>query len=62
MELEVEGLAGATYGEKTQDRLVQRDGYRDRTWETRAGSVELRIRIFLAFLNRAARPKRHSPR
>src|SRR5215467_11542155 len=43
MELEVEGLTGATYGEKSQDRLVQRNGYRDRIWETRAGTVELRI-------------------
>jgi putative transposase len=43
MELEVEGLTGATYGEKSQDRLVQRNGYRDRIWETRAGGVELRI-------------------
>src|SRR5246127_1030541 len=43
MELEVEGLTGAGYGEKSQERLVQRNGYRDRTWETRAGTVELRI-------------------
>src|ERR1041384_7303156 len=43
MELEVEGLTGAAYGEKSQERLVQRNGYRDRTWETRAGTVELRI-------------------
>src|SRR6201989_1424387 len=43
MELEVEGLTGATYGERSPDRLVQRNGYRDRTWETRAGTVELRI-------------------
>jgi len=43
MELEVEGLTGAPYGEKSQDRLVQRNGYRERIWETRAGSVELRI-------------------
>ena len=42
MELEVEGLTGAPYGE-SQDRLVQRNGYRERIWETRAGSVELRI-------------------
>jgi len=43
MELEVEGCTGAGYGEKSQDRLVQRNGYRDRSWETRAGTVELRI-------------------
>jgi putative transposase len=43
MELEVEGLTGAAYGEKNAERLVQRNGYRDRLWETRAGTVELRI-------------------
>ena len=43
MELEVEGLAGAAYGEKSAARFVQRNGYRDRSWETRAGTVELRI-------------------
>ena len=43
MELEVEGLTGAPYGEKSQERLVQRNGFRDRIWETRAGTVELRI-------------------
>jgi len=43
MELEVESQTGAAYGEKTPERLAQRNGYRDRTWETRAGTVELRI-------------------
>jgi transposase-like protein len=43
MELEVGGLTGAAYGEKDGERLVQRNGYRDRDWETRAGTVELRI-------------------
>src|SRR5246500_2242826 len=43
MELEIESLTGASYGEKSPERLVQRNGYRDRDWETRAGSVELRI-------------------
>src|ERR1700726_3148789 len=43
MELEVEGQTGAAYGEKSPERLAQRNGYRDRIWETRAGAVELRI-------------------
>ena len=43
MELEVGALAGAGYGEKSPERLAQRNGYRERDWQTRAGTVELRI-------------------
>ena len=43
MELEVEGLTGAAHGERDPNRLNQRNGYRYRVWETRAGTVELRI-------------------
>jgi putative transposase len=43
MELEVEGLTGAAHGERSGDRINHRNGYRDRDWETRAGTVELRI-------------------
>jgi putative transposase len=43
MALEVEGLTGAAPGERSPDRINQRNGYRDRVWETRAGTVELHI-------------------
>ena len=67
MELEVEGLTGAGYGEKSPERLAQRNGYRDRDWETRAGTVELRIpklrkgSYFPGFLSRAGWPIRPTP-
>ena len=43
MELEVGGLTGAGHGERSADRINHRNGYRERDWETRAGTVELRI-------------------
>ena len=68
MELEVGSLTGAAYGEKTPERLAQRNGYRDRDRETRAGTVELRIpscaraAISWASWYRAGWPRRRSPR
>ena len=43
MELDVESLTGAPHGARAPDRLTHRNGYREREWETRAGTVELRI-------------------
>src|SRR6201986_1303648 len=43
MELEVESRTGAPHGARAPDRLAHRNGYRERDWETRAGTVELRI-------------------
>lgn len=43
MELDVETLCGAGYGERTGERVNCRNGYRPRLWDTRAGSVDLEI-------------------
>ena len=43
MALETDALCGASHGERTAERINQRNGFRDRDWETRAGTVELRI-------------------
>src|ERR1700732_2771958 len=43
MEADVEGLIGAGRHERTGDRLNYRNGYRDRSLDTRLGSLQLRI-------------------
>ena len=43
MELETETLCGAGRGERSAERVTQRNGFRDRDWQTRVGTVELRI-------------------
>lgn len=43
MEAEVMGMTGAGYGERTADRRTQRNGYRTRPWDTRVGTLDLRI-------------------
>ncbi len=43
MQLETEAICNAAPGARSTDRRNQRNGYRDRDWETRAGTVELRI-------------------
>ena len=43
MALEVEGLTGAAHGERSPERINHRNGYRERSWETHAGTVALKI-------------------
>ena len=43
METEVEALTGAAKGERSPQREVQRNGYRPRVWDTRAGQLSLNI-------------------
>jgi len=42
MELEVTEHVGAERHERTAARTGQRNGYRERAWDTRVGTVELR--------------------
>jgi putative transposase len=43
METDVEGLIGAGRHERSAERLNYRNGYRDRTLDTRLGSLQLRV-------------------
>ena len=44
MEAEVSGLTGAELGERAPERRqAQRNGYRQRRWDTRVGELELAI-------------------
>src|SRR5829696_6438417 len=43
MEAEVTQAAGAGYGERSSERAARRNGYRERAWDTRVGSIELAI-------------------
>ena len=43
MALEVGALTGAGYCVKSAERLAQRNGYRERDWQTRVGTLELQI-------------------
>jgi putative transposase len=43
MDMDVESLCAAAYGERSPERANSRNGYRERAWETRAGTVALKI-------------------
>lgn len=43
MELEVSQQVGADWYERTPERTTRRNGYRDREWDTRVGTVQLQV-------------------
>ena len=43
MDAEVSARTGAEYGERSPERVTQRNGYRSRAWDTRVGTMELHI-------------------
>jgi len=43
MDLDVESLTGAAYGERSADRTNQRNGYRERPWHTTLGTLPVAI-------------------
>ena len=64
LELEVTQHLGAEKHERTPERTGQRNGYREREWDTRVGTVELRVprvrdgSFFPALLERRKRAER----
>jgi hypothetical protein len=58
---EVDALCGAAYGERSPERSNRRNGYRERDWDTRVGSIELavpKLREGSYFPNRQTRSSR----
>src|SRR5436305_5924757 len=43
MSAEADALCGAPYGQRSDERVKSRNGYRPREWDTRAGTVELAV-------------------
>jgi transposase-like protein len=43
MSAEADALCGAEYGQRSDGRVNRRNGYRERDWDTRAGTIELAI-------------------
>lgn len=43
MSADADAVCGAGYGEVSPERVNSRNGYRDRRWDTRAGTIELAV-------------------
>ena len=64
MDAEVPSRTGAEYGERSPERVTQRNGYRSRTWDTRVGTMELHIPKLRegSYFPSLLEPRRHSER
>ena len=43
MSAEADARCGAAYGERSPERVNTRNGYRERVWDTRVGTIELAL-------------------
>jgi len=43
MSADADAFCGAGYGERSPERVNRRNGYRERDWDTRVGSIELAV-------------------
>ena len=43
MGAEADALCGVAYGERSPERANTRNGYRERVWDTRVGTIELAL-------------------
>ena len=43
MSADADAVCGAGYGERSPERINRRNGYRERDWDTRVGSIELAL-------------------
>ena len=64
MEAEVSAGIGAEHGERSPNRITPRNGYRSRAWDTRVGTMELRIPKLRegSYLPSLLEPRRRSER
>ena len=64
MDAEVSSRIGAEYGERSPERVTQRNGYRSRAWDTRVGTMELHIPKFRegSYFPSLLEPRRRSER
>ena len=46
MSADADAVCGAGYGERSPERVNRRNGYRERDWDTRVGSIELAREVY----------------